>query len=169
MIKTSASGELQWEKAFGGDGDDVAPSVDTTDDGRYIIIGYTNSFEARDYDPYLIKLDGDGDTQWTRTFGEVAEDRIITGEQTADGGYILVGRTRSFGTGNYDAYLVKIDSTGNPEWTKNVGGPRDDTGYGLAQTRDGGYVLAGYTVSSAGGSSDVSLIKVSADSGRQTD
>ncbi len=162
-VKTDSAGALQWERTFGDFGDDVAHSIDHTDDGGYLVMGYTNSFDAEDYDVYLIKLDALGETQWTQIFGGRADDRVITGAQTADGGYILVGYTKSFGAGNWDAYLIKTDPTGNPQWTKTFGGKMEDTGYTVSQTDDGGYILTGYTRNTGAGLRDVYLIKINSD------
>ncbi len=162
VVKTDANGTLEWEKSFGDVGDDVTHSIDHTQDGGYLLMGYTNSFGARNYDIYLIKLTASGDTEWTQMFGERSEDRIITGEQTADGGYILVGYSRSYGSGSLDAYLVRTDAAGNPLWTKTFGSTGEDTGYTVQQTVDGGYILTGYTQNAAN-ARDVYLIKVKGD------
>ena len=160
VVKTDSLGKTDWERTFGDIGDDVAHSVDHTEDGGYLVMGYTNSFGAQDYDVYLIKIDFLGDTQWTQLFGGKADDRVITGQQTLDGGYILVGRTRSFGAGNWDMYLVKTDSIGDPQWSHTFGGALDDTGYAIQQTRDGDYVMTGFTRNAGAGLRDVYLLKI---------
>jgi hypothetical protein len=67
--------------------------------------------------------------------------------QTSDGGYAIAGFTSSFGAGDYDVYVVKLDAHGNLQWTKTIGGKEDDKGHSLIQTFDGGYAIAGYTTS----------------------
>ncbi len=144
VVKTDASGELEWERTFGDRGDDVAHAIDTSGEG-FIVMGYTSSFGAKSYDAYLIRLDASGETEWTEMFGGPMDDRIITGVSTTDGGFALVGYTRSFGEGSWDAYLVKTDDAGTPEWFDTFGGTNEDTGYTIEETAGGGYVLTGYS------------------------
>ncbi len=144
----------QWEKTFGDTSSDYGHSVQQTIDGGYIIAGSTNSFGAVGSDVYLIKTDGNGDTQWFKTFGGANSDYGHSVQQTTDGGYIIAGYTSSFGAGSSDVYLIKTDSTGNAEWSKTFGGPGTDYGYSVQQTTDGGYIIAG-TYSYA----DIYLIK----------
>jgi hypothetical protein len=113
LIKTDATGDTLWTKTYGGAGYDYAYSVQQTTDGGYIIAGYTHSFGAGGSDVYLIRTNPTGGTLWTKTFGGTGDDGGWSVQQTADGGYIIAGRTKSFGAGNYDVYLIKTDSSGN--------------------------------------------------------
>ena len=164
LIKTDASGNEIWHKTFGGAGTDSGYSVAETSDGGYIITGSTESFGAGGYDVYLIKTDASGnlDPDWPenpKTFGGADDDYGYSVAETSDGGYIITGSTDSFGAGGYDVYLVKTDDEGNLEWYKTFGGPEDDDGYSVAETSDGGYIIAGYTYSFGAGDSDVYLIR----------
>jgi hypothetical protein len=96
---------------------------------------------------------------WTRTFGGPDLDCGYSVLQTADGGYVISGGTRSFGAGGGDVYLVKTDASGDTLWTRTWGGTLFDDGYSLAQTADGGYVITGLTRSFGADTSDVYLIK----------
>jgi hypothetical protein len=162
VIKTDASGNEEWSTTFGGSSSDYGHSVQQTVDGGYIIAGYTGSFGAGGYDAYLIKTDTSGNEQWSSAFGGSSSDYGRSVQQTLDGGYIMVGYTRSFGVGAEDVYLVKIDSSGNEQWSSTFGEYESDYGYAVRQTDDGGYIVAGYTWSFGAGDEDVYLVKTDA-------
>ena len=143
LIKTDALGDTVWTRTYGGSNLDQGNSVLQTSDGGYVLAGWTNSFGAGNYDVYLIKTDASGDTIWTRTYGGTSEDYGIFVAPTSDSGCVIAGLTSSYGAGGYDIYLIKADASGDTVWTKAYGGPLADWGYCIAQTSDGGYVIAG--------------------------
>jgi len=161
LIKTNASGDTLWTKTYGGVNEELSHSVQQTSDGGYIIVGYTNSFGAGYCDVYLIKTNATGDTLWTRTYGGWGDDLGYSVQQTQDGGYIIVGRTYSFGTGG-DVYLIKTNTAGDTLWTRTYGGTRFDVGESVRQTLEGGYIVAGFTGSFGAGWDDVYIIKTNA-------
>jgi TolB-like protein len=162
LIKTDAYGNVQWAKTYGGTRDDIAYSVQQTSDGGYIVAGLTASFGAGSTDLFLIKTDENGNVIWAKTYGGTRYDWAYSVQQTSDGGYILVGRTESFGAGDYDAFLIKTDANGNVSWAKTYGGIDDDVAYSVQQTSDGGYIVAGWTTSFGAGGEDILLIKTDA-------
>jgi hypothetical protein len=110
LIKTDPNGNPLWQKTFGGNQDDQGESVQQTSDGGFIIAGYTNSFGAGFYDIYLSKTDTTGNLQWQKTLGGSNWDWGFSVQQTSNGGFIIAGRTNSFGAGSDDLYLIKLCS-----------------------------------------------------------
>lgn len=159
LIKTNSVGDTLWTKTFGGTGDDFADTILQTTDGGYIVTGSTNSFGAGSFDFYVINTDSIGGMVWSKTFGGLNYDGGGLIQQTTDGGYIIVGITSSFGAGNYDAYLIKTDASGDTLWTKTFGGANVESAGEVQQTTDGGYIIAGLTGFFGAGNYDIYLIK----------
>jgi len=162
LVKTDASGNAQWNKTYGGTSEDWAHALVQTSDGGYAIAGDTHSFGAGGNDAWLVKTDTNGTVQWNKTYGGTGNDGAYALVQTADGGYAIAGLSDSFGAGNDDFWLVRVDAAGNMIWDQTYGGTSDDWAYALVQTGDGGYGLAGYTTSFGAGYSDFWLIKTDA-------
>ncbi len=145
LVKTDASGNMQWNQTYGGTGNDRGECVKQTSDGGYAIAGSTSSFGAGNDDFWLVKTDPDGNMIWNKTYGGSGDDEAYSMIQTSDGGYALAGYTDSFGAGNDDFWLVKTDAPGNMQWNQTYGGTAYSEAYCVIQTSDGGYALAGYT------------------------
>ena len=160
VVKLDANGNLQWTKTIGGESWDWGYSLLQTSDGGYAIAGSTQSFGAGLSDAYLVKLDANGNLQWTKTIGGPKSESGRSLIQTSDGGYAIAGYTKSFGAGEDDVYVVKLDANGNLQWTKTIGGPDSEEGVYLIQTSDGGYAIAGTTRSFGAGETDVYFIKL---------
>jgi uncharacterized delta-60 repeat protein len=162
IIKLDANGNKIWEKTYGGSSHDWASSIQQTSDGGYIVAGRTNSFGAGYDDFYIIKLDANGNKIWEKTYGGSSSDWAYSIQQTSDGGYIVAGETKSFGAGEYDCYIIKLDANGNKVWEKTYGGSSSDWANSIQQTTDGGYIVAGDTSSFGAGSYDFYIIKLDA-------
>jgi uncharacterized delta-60 repeat protein len=160
VVKLDSGGNVQWTKTIGGSSDDRAYSIIQSSDGGYVVAGWTWSFGAGNYDMYVVKLDSGGNVQWTKTIGGSSDDEAYSIIQSSDGGYVVAGWTWSFGAGNYDIYVVKLDSSGNVQWTKTIGGSSDDRAYSIIQSSDGGYVVAGWTLSFGAGNYDMYVVKL---------
>ncbi|HKR06486.1 MAG TPA: T9SS type A sorting domain-containing protein [Bacteroidia bacterium] len=161
LIKTDAKGDTLWTKTIGGANTEFGISLQQTTDGGYIISGKTNGFGAGNYDVYLVKADSYGNALWTKSFGGIYEDEGTAVLQTSDGGYVIAGRTASFGSGNLDVYLLRTDGNGDTLWTKTLGGIGNSNDYAefIQQTSDGGYIITGGTNAFGAGSWDAYLIK----------
>ena len=159
LIKTDSLGDSLWTRTYGGGDSDRGYFVYETQDMGYIITGETSTYGAGGSDVYLIKTDASGDTIWTHTYGGSDSEAGLSVQKIQDDGYIIVGRSNSFGAGELDVYLIKTDSVGDTLWTRTYGGATYDWGYSVQQTQDGGFILAGHTQSFGAGSDDVYLIK----------
>ena len=144
LLKTNSDGDTIWTKTYGDTNyDDWGYSVKETPDGGFIIVGSTASFGAGDQDVWLLKTDEFGDTLWTKTFGGDSVDIGKCVQITNDGGFIIVGSTKSFGAGSEDVWLIKTDPDGNTLWTKTYGDSLYAWGNYVIQTSDSGFALVG--------------------------
>ncbi len=163
LFKTDSDGNEQWSRTFGGKNFDEVSSIIESDDGGYVLAGKTGSNSVGYYDAWLIKIDENGNERWNRTFGgaegnHAYADAANSVQKTEDGGYVLAGKTGSYGAGFFDAWLIKTDKNGIEQWNRTFGGKGDDEAYSVQQTPDGGYVIAG-TTDSYGAGNDAWLIK----------
>lgn len=140
LFKIDASGDSLWFKTYGTAGNDPGYGINPADDGGFIVSGLYNWSDA-----WLLKVDAEGDTVWTRTYGGADYDEANLPLQTPDKGYIFCGSTSSMGAGELDAYVVKTDSLGNPEWQKTYGGTGYDEGRRIVLKPGGGYMILANT------------------------
>jgi hypothetical protein len=134
-----------WARTYSGYADDYARSIQETADGGFILAGDTESFGAGDSDIWVLKLDALGEVEWQKTYGGPGTEEGNAVRQTPDGGYVVAGSTNSFGSGDYDAWVLKLDQAGNVVWEKVYQMPLGDEAFSIERTVDGGYILAGYT------------------------
>ncbi len=164
LIRTDADGDTLWTQTFGGTGFDYGYSVQECASGDFIIAGKTSSFGAGKEDVYLIRTNADGDTIWTKTYGGTSYDVGYSVQECASGGFIIAGKTQSFGAGYEDVYLIRTNADGDTIWTKTYGGTSYDDGYSVQECASGGFIIAGGTLSfCAGYDDDVYLIRTNAD------
>jgi len=162
IVRLDSAGTLLWQKCLGGSSSDYTSSIQQTADGGYIVAGYTWSTDGNvngnhglgDY--WVVKLGSTGTLLWQTCLGGSQNDYAYSIQQTADSGYVVAGASYSNdgnvtgNHGNFDYWVVKLDSTGTFIWQKCLGGLNDDTGRSVRQTADGGYVIAGITISNDG-------------------
>ena len=159
LIKTDKSGVLEWARNYGGVNQETASSVALTQDGGYILCGYTNSYGAGFDDIYVIRTDSVGGVVWAKVFGSPGSERGHEVIATNDGGFVVVGGTYGFGAGSMDAYLLKLDLNGNVEILKAYGGAGYDEAFSVIQTNDGGFGLTGSMSSFGAGGEDIYFIR----------
>ena len=160
LIRTNSQGDSLWTKSFGGTDLELGVDIQVLEDGGFILLGSTESFGNGGSDVWLIKTDSEGDTVWTKTFGDNSSDYGKSILKTSDGGYIIRGVTESFGYGNTALVLIKIDSTGNKIWDNAFGGSNGEGGNALRETNDGGHVLICHSYVHGNSAYDIWLIKI---------
>lgn len=155
VVKLSASGAIQWQRALGGTANDQAFSVQQTTDGGYIMAGYTESNDGDvagnhgSGDAWIVKMNSAGAIEWQQPYGGTNHEEAMDIKQTADNGFIMSGLTRSndgdvIGLhGGYDAWVVKLNAFGIIQWQHALGGTDYDYAMEIDQTTDGGYIMAG--------------------------
>ena len=160
VVKTDTGGNIVWEKVLGGSSIDEAHSIQQLSDGGFIVAGYAASIDGDvsgnhgGYDYWMVKLDSAANAIWKYCFGGMQNDQPFSVQQTTDGGFIVVGQSGSNNGdvsgnhGGYDFWMLKLDKEANLEWQKSLGGSNDEYGpYGVQQTTDGGFIVAGATLS----------------------
>lgn len=113
LNKTDLNGNLQISKTYGGVSGDFAKSVQQTTDGGYVVTGYSYSLGTGNSDVFLMRLNSNLDTLWTRVFGGTGNENGTSVKQTNDGGFIITGYKYNFGANSPNIYLIKTDSLGN--------------------------------------------------------
>ncbi|MHA2250147.1 MAG: hypothetical protein ACXAD7_07285 [Candidatus Kariarchaeaceae archaeon] len=159
LVKVDSSGQLDWNKTYGGTEDEIAISVQTTSDGGYATTGVTESFGAGSEDMWLVKVDANGQAEWNQTYGGIKNEQA-NGLLSITNGFILAGFTESFGSGGMDMWIVQTDISGNEVWNKTYGGGSDDWIFSLIPTINEGFALFGSTNSYGAGQSDMWLITI---------
>jgi len=162
MVKTNSAGVYQWSQSYGGLFTENCNAIIETADTGFMLVGYTNSYGAGQFDMFVVKTDSLGDTLWTRALGGAGWDFAYDVIQSVDGNYIVVGETYSTAGGDNDVFIVKLDVNGNTLWTKSYGGVNQDFGRAIVELSDSMLVIAGGTSSLGSGGLDVLLLKLSA-------
>lgn len=191
LVKLDAAGNVQWNKTYGGSGDDRGTSLIQTNEGGFALVGFAMSSDGDGsnnegfHDNWILKLTNSGEIEWERSFGFSGHDHSYDVLQTEDGGFFFVGFldvTASEGAGGEtnkgnsftrhgvgEFWGTKLDAQGNIEWRRFFGGSGNDRAYGVVKALDGGFVITGSTesndfdISNSRGSYDVWVVKVAKD------
>ena len=167
VVKLNNLGVIEWQNTIGGNSNDYLFSVQPTNDGGYILGGFSASgisgdksepsFGGNDY--WIVKINSAGIIEWQNSMGGAADDRLFQIEETFDGGFIAAGWSNSSISedkvedtiGKYDCWVVKLNNSGEIEWQNTIGGTSSDFFNNIHQTLDGGFILGGYSESGISG------------------
>ena len=181
IVKLNSSGNIEWQECLGGSSNDYAISIQQTNDGGYIVAGSSESSDGDvtgnhgHFDCWLVKLNFNGNIQWEKCIGGSDGEGALSIQQTTDSGYIVAGYSSSEDgdvTGNNgasDYWIVILNSSGNIERQKSLGGSSIDYANSIRKTSDGGYIVAGWSISNDGdvignhGKYDYWLVKLDLD------
>ena len=162
IVKLNASGNLLWQKSYGGSATDKATAVEQTSDGGYVVSVLSNSTDGNVTNNYggtdfwILKLSGNGNLNLQKSFGGSGNDSVYSVHQMADGGFIIAGFSNSNDgdvTGNHggvDYWIVRLNSLGNLAWQKSLGGSADDEAYEAIETSEGNILVSGLSYSDDG-------------------
>jgi hypothetical protein len=159
MISFSYQAQTTFQKVYPTSYDKTARDIMPTPDGGYLMVGYTNNNNMNDCDMYVMKADAQGNLLWDREFGGSRPDYAYNIIETGDGNYFVIGYSASFGSGDLDVYLVKMDPSGNKIWEKTYIGFGNEEGREIVPAGDGNFVIVGSTNSNLS-SQDVFLMKI---------
>ncbi len=158
-LKVNRFGKIVWSRTIGGPADERGSfSVTHTQDGGFLLTGTSASFGVGRTDIFIVKLNAQGDLEWSVAIGGAGSESGMTTLETNDG-YMVLGSTDSFGAGKKDLLAVKLTSTREISWAKTYGGVEDDIGSGAAFV-NGGYLIGGTMWSYGAGEADAGLILI---------
>ena len=164
VFKLNQDGDTEWERSYGGSEDDDFFSMDKTADGGYVLAGgtesndgdVTNNNNFGSLDVWILKINQAGEIEWDKTYGGSEIDVATSIEQTADLGFVVAAITNSSdgdisnNNGQFDHWILKLDSAGELEWEKAFGGSGAESPYSIQQTNDLGYIVTGISNSTDG-------------------
>ncbi len=166
IIKLDSSGQIIWNKCYGGSALDGSAEILLADNGSFFVASHTSSNDidvAINYgnnDFWLFKADSSGNILWQKSYGGSSIEECRAAALTADGGVVLTGESYvddGMVSGNHNAgflyfdyWVIKVDSIGNLEWGKCLGGSNDEEVYSIKQTPDSGFIVVGYSDSNDG-------------------
>lgn len=173
VVKTTASGNIEWQKAYGNDSSEQGYAIVQANDGGYVFTGYRQQcVSAPGYHEcfssiILVKIDANGSVVWEKKYGGKEYDRPYDMCKASDGGYLLLGaKVSSSPAENSDTWVLKVDVNGNYEWEQTWGGSKGETGRVISNTYDGGYIIGSHSNSDDGdvgksfGAGDIWITKI---------
>jgi len=162
VVKTDARGNMEWDKFYGGPGEDILSSLTLVENGGYLLGGHTDSKSLSgkgsraegDFDYRIIRVDPMGNTVWERNLGGSSNDFLTCVEASRSGGFVIGGYSCSESStdkhhgscGGYDYWVVCVNGKGEILWETTFGGSMNEKLTCIQKDRDGGYILSGNAV-----------------------
>jgi hypothetical protein len=157
-----ANGNSIWTKTYGTPASDICTYCIPTSDGGFMAVGWRGYSGAQTGAGWMIKLNANGDSLWSRALGDTEEGFFYFVQQTSDNGYIVAGGKRPSPSTGWDAWLVKTDAGGQVQWQRTYGGTNTDDFIAVSIASDGGFLAAGDTRSFGAGDYDGWILKTNA-------
>jgi len=165
LARIDEEGNLIWSRRYGTPGQEGGGQILPSPSGGHYILGWSrrafrpNGEKLDKNDPWLIKVDADGNLEWERIYGEIAWESFARGLVNDDGNLVILGSMAPTEAEEFDLWLLCLDPQGVVLWERRFGGPGEERGHWLTETRDGGYMLSGSTTSWGSGDRDIWLVK----------
>ena len=142
LIKTDSLGDTIWTRLVP---ESFAYWLAQTPDSGYFVVGGTTRNGPMMEDGYIVRFDANGESLWTKTYTGSGHDFFWSVQPTSDGSYVVAGMTSSFGAGGGDAWLLKVNQSGETLWSRTYGGVGSEYGFEAQETPDRGFILVGCT------------------------
>ena len=143
LLKLDQNGKKIWARTFGGSDSDILNAVAPTPNGGIVATGATRSFGSKQTDLSVMYFNKNGKLIWHKIYGYEYNDEGNAITMTQNGGFMVAGITNSMGKGEYDTYIIALNSKGSLIWSKLYGGRENDIAHGISRTSDGGVIIVG--------------------------
>ncbi|KUJ99602.1 MAG: serine/threonine protein kinase, partial [Thermococcales archaeon 44_46] len=142
VARLDKDGNVKWFRTYGGDKWDIFNDVKIAPNGDIIVAGSSWSFSASDKDVWILRLDSEGNIKWQKTYGGSNADVANAVAIAPNEDIIVAGYTESFGAGDWDVWVLRLDADGNVKWQKTYGGKWRDEATGVAIADNGDIIVA---------------------------
>ncbi len=161
VTRMNSKGEMKWRLWLGGKKKEEGKAISRAADGSILVLGHSNSFSDNyDYDLHIAKISLEGKLVWETNIGGDRDEFAGGIAGTDDGGALVVGSSESYGEGDKNVYIAKLDKNGKLVSAHTVGGIKDDVAKALTRTRDGQFVMVGYREIERAGDADFFVMKM---------
>ncbi len=154
-----ATGEATWSHQYSGGSQSIFTDIARTNDGGFICGGWARNPANNDQNYWLLRVNPDGDSIWSRTYGHEFANQATSVNVAPDGGFVIAGRSHSLpgGAGGHDWWILKTNSNGDSLWSARVGNPDEDTAYDMIVTAGNNYLVGGRSILDSTGAARMAL------------